>query len=181
VPVPQRPPHDPSDDGFEDYVRGRSTALLRTAYLLTGDRGHAEDLLQSVLTTVARRWSTISQSPDAYVRRALANAAQNRWRRRRWPETTLDRDHASPQDAVAVVDLRDELVRGLRKLPGRQRAVLVLRYFEDLSEQETAATLGCSVGTVKSQSSRGLSRLRALVTAADPDDHPALAGVRTDS
>jgi RNA polymerase sigma-70 factor (sigma-E family) len=165
-------------DGFDDYVRGRSTALLRTAYLLTGDRGHAEDLLQSVLTKVARRWSSITESPDAYVRRALANAAQNRWRRRRVAEIQLDRDHAASEDAVAVVDLRDQLVRGLSRLPGRQRAVLVLRYFEDLSEQETAATLGCSVGTVKSQTSRGLARLRALVT---DDEHPAFAGVRSDS
>lgn len=179
--MPQRSPHDRSDEGFEDYVRGRSTALLRTAYLLTGDRGHAEDLLQSVLAKVARRWSAISDSPDAYVWRALANAAQNRWRRRRWFETSLDRDHVSPHDAVATVDLRDQLVRGLTKLPGRQRAVLVLRYFEDLSEQETAATLGCSIGTVKSQASRGLTRLRAFVIDADNDDHPVFAGVRTDS
>jgi RNA polymerase sigma-70 factor (sigma-E family) len=174
-------PHDPSDDGFEDYVRARSTALLRTAYLLTGDRGHAEDLLQSVLTKVARRWSGIAESPDAYVRRALANTAYNRWRRRRPTETSLDRDKPSTYDAIAVIDLRDQLVRGLMRLPRRQRAVLVLRYFDDLSEQETAVALGCSVGTVKSQASRGLARLRGLVTDNDNnDDHPALAGVRTD-
>ena len=163
---------------FEDFVRGRSTAHLRTAYLLTGDRGHAEDLLQSVLERVARRWSAISESPDAYVRRSLANAATNRWRRRRPPEVQLNDDlpHAA-SDATHRLVLRDQLVRALLALPARQRAVLVLRFFDDLTEAETAQALGCSVGTVKSQTSRGLERLRSVV-AADDDapDHSLGAG-----
>lgn len=159
--------------GFEEFVRGRSTALLRTAFLLTGDRGHAEDLLQGVLERVARKWSTIHDAPEAYVRRALANAATNRWRRRGVVEVELADVHPvsqrSPEQDVAV---RDELIRGLMQLPARQRAVLVLRFFDDLSEADTARALGCSVGTVKSQASRGLARLRDLV---DNDSQPAPA------
>jgi RNA polymerase sigma-70 factor (sigma-E family) len=155
---------------FDDFVRGRSTALLRTAYLLTGDRGHAEDLLQGVLERVARRWSTISDSPEAYVRRALANAATNRWRRRHLPDLELYDTHPVP-DATQQVVVRDQLIRGLMVLPRRQRAVLVLRYFEDMTEAETADVLGCSVGTVKSHASRGLDRLRAAV--ADCEKAPA--------
>ena len=157
---------------FEDYVRGRSTALLRTSYLLTGDRGAAEDLLQGVLERVARRWPSIADSPDAYVHRALSNAAVNRWRRRRPADLPLlDSDHPATPDATDVVAVRDALIRGLMALPARQRAVLVLRYFDDLTEAETADALGCSVGTVKSQASRGLDRLRALVDTQDL--HPA--------
>lgn len=156
---------------FEEFVRGRSTPLLRTAFLLTGDRGHAEDLLQSVLERVARRWRSIDGSPEAYARRALANAAVNRWRRRRVPEVALgDVEHASPKDEHAAIDVRDQLVRGLMELPPRMRAVLVLRYFDDLSEAETAEVLSCSVGTVKSTCSRGLVRLRDLV------DEPVVSG-----
>jgi RNA polymerase sigma-70 factor (sigma-E family) len=148
------------------FVRGRSTALLRTSYLLTGDRGAAEDLLQGVLERVARRWSSIADSPDAYVHRALTNAAVNRWRRRRPMDVQLrESHHPATQDATDVVAVRDELIRGLMALPTRQRAVLVLRYFDDLTEAETAHALGCSIGTVKSQASRGLGRLRVLVDA----------------
>ena len=158
------------EHGFDDFVRGRSTALLRTAYLLTGDRGHAEDLLQQVLERVARRWSSIADSPEAYVRRALTNAAINRGRRRRPVEVELlDRHDVETAAGHSAIELRDQLLRGLMQLPPRQRAVLVLRFFEDLSEAETAVALGCSVGTVKSQASRGLERLRALVADNDND------------
>ena len=154
---------------FEEFVRGRSTTLLRTAYLLTGDRGHAEDLLQGVLERVARRWSSIDGAPEAYARRALANAATNRWRRRRAVEVELFEEHArTTPDATEHLARRDQLVRGLQQLPVRQRAVLVLRYFDDLTEAETATALGCSVGTVKSHASRGLDRLRALVVDSEP-------------
>ena len=153
---------------FEEFVRGRSTALLRTAYLLTGNRSAAEDLLQGVLERVCRRWPSISDSPDGYVRRALANAATNRWRRKAPVEIALTRVHdRAGDDQPAIVDLRDQLARGLMTLPVRQRAILVLRYFDDLSEAQTADALGCSVGTVKSQTSRGLARLRQLVTDED--------------
>lgn len=160
---------DASEDrGFDDFVRGRSTALLRTSYLLTGDRGAAEDLLQGVLERVARRWTSIANSPDAYVHRALTNAAVNRWRRRRPADLPLlDSDHPSTPDSSDIIAVRDQLIRGLMSLPARQRAVLVLRYFDDLTEAETAHALGCSIGTVKSQASRGLGRLRALVDGHD--------------
>lgn len=148
---------------FEEFVRARSRALLRTAFLLTGDKGHAEDLLQTVLIKVSRRWSSIDGPPEGYVRAALVNTALTRRSRRRFAETSLAlvAERAAP-DEWTTVDLRDLLVRSLFKLPPRQRAVLVLRYFEDLSEHETATALGCSVGTVKSQASRGLVRLREL-------------------
>lgn len=155
---------------FEEFVRGRSTALLRTAYLLTGDRGHAEDLLQGVLERMARRWPSIVDSREAYARRALVNAATNRWRRRGPAQVELtERHHLFVPDVSARVAVRDQLMTGLMSLPPRQRAVLVLRYFEDLSEAETANVLDCSVGTVKSQASRGLERLRGLVVDSDRD------------
>jgi RNA polymerase sigma-70 factor (sigma-E family) len=150
---------------FTEFVRGRSSALLRTAVLLVGgDRGQGEDLLQGVLERMYVRWDRIEGPPEAYARRALAHAALNRWRgRRRRPELPLldpDPGGAAPGDDPAAVDLRDALVRALLTLPPRQRAVLVLRYFDDLPEAEVAHALGCSVGTVKSQTSRALSRLR---------------------
>lgn len=156
-----------ADQEFSEFVRGRSTALLRTAVLLTGgDRGHAEDLLQGVLERMYVRWRRIDTSPEAYARRALVHASVNRWRgRRRRPELPLlgaagGPEPPAPGDPAATVDLRDALVRELLRLPPRQRAVLVLRYLDDLPEAEVAAALGCSVGTVKSQASRALARLR---------------------
>ena len=159
-------------DDFTDFVRGRSTALLRTAVLLAGgDRGHAEDMLQGVLERMYVRWDRIASSPEAYARRALVNAATNRWRgRRRRPELPLPEDRPEPglDDGPAAVDLRDALVRALLTLPPRQRAVLVLRYFDDMSEADVAGLLDCSIGTVKSQASRGLARLRAAAGHLDP-------------
>ncbi|AOS62289.1 SigE family RNA polymerase sigma factor [Actinoalloteichus hymeniacidonis] len=157
---------------FEDFVRNRSTALLRTAYLLCGgDRGIAEDLLQEVLARMFVRWPRITISADAYARAALANTAANRWRRlsRRVSEVPLS--ERTDEDALAgaeqVVSDRDAMLRALRDLPPRMRAVIVLRYFEDLTDAETASALGCSVGTVKSQTSRGLARLRQIYAEND--------------
>jgi RNA polymerase sigma-70 factor (sigma-E family) len=151
-------------DDFTEFVRGRSTALLRTAVLLTGgDRSQAEDLLQGVLERMFVRWRRIRESPEAYARKALVHAAINRGRsRRRRPELPLldPGPAAGAADATSSVDERDLLVRALLTLPPRQRAVLVLRYFDDLSEVDTAIALGCSVGTVKSAASRALARLR---------------------
>ena len=153
-----------SDASFERFVQERSTTLLRVAYLLTADQGHAEDLLQSVLEKVARRWSNITESPDAYARRALINASASRWRRRRIREVPLaEASTTTGDDPLGALLLRDQLITGLAALPARQRAVLVLRYFEDLSETEIATALGCSNGTVKSQCARGLSKLRAHI------------------
>jgi RNA polymerase sigma-70 factor (sigma-E family) len=148
---------------FEEFVRGRAAALLRSAYLLTSDRHAAEDLVQEVLEQVYLRWRRIHGSPEAYARRALVNRATNRWRlRRRRPEAPLPegRDPAGPDHADSVVAYA-AVVDALRELPVRQRAVVVLRYLDDLAEAEVADLLGCSVGTVKSQASRGLARLRA--------------------
>jgi RNA polymerase sigma-70 factor (sigma-E family) len=168
-------PDSGADAEFTDFVRGRSTALLRTAVLLTGgDRGHAEDLLQGVLERMYARWRRIRVSPEAYARQALVHAAVNRSRgRRRRPELPLpDPDAgAATGDGTVGVEQRDLLVRALLTLPPRQRAVLVLRYFDDLSEADTAAALGCSVGTVKSTASRGLARLREHL----PNDHDLAA------
>jgi RNA polymerase sigma-70 factor (sigma-E family) len=152
------------DRGFDEFVRDRSTALLRTAVLLAGgDRGHAEDLVQGVLERMYVRWERIDGPPEAYARRALTHAAVNRWRTRgRRPEASLPAgtDRAGPDDPAAAVDLRDALVRALLTLPPRQRAVLVLRYLDDLPDEEVARALDCSVGTVKSQASRALAKLR---------------------
>jgi RNA polymerase sigma-70 factor (sigma-E family) len=157
---------------FEDFVRARSGSLLRTALLLTGqNRAEAEDLLQIALERAYRHWPRISGSegPERYVRRILARASAERWRRlSRRPEQAMPA--AGPEAGVAdrtgqIAD-RDYLLRALAALPPGQRAVLVLRYFDDLSEAETADMLGCSLGTVKSQAARGLARLR--VTADSP-------------
>ncbi|MPZ85500.1 MAG: SigE family RNA polymerase sigma factor [Actinophytocola sp.] len=169
-----------SDAEFTDFVTHRSPALLRTAYLLCGgDRGAAEDLLQDVLERIFPRWRRIRERPEPYVRAALANAATNRWRHRarRVPESALDRDHPHPHlpgPEQRVAD-RELVVRALAELPPRMRAVIVLRFFDDLTERDTAAALRCGVGTVKSQTSRGLARLRELIAAATADDpHPSI-------
>ncbi|WP_330272872.1 SigE family RNA polymerase sigma factor [Lentzea sp. NBC_00516] len=151
---------------FEDFVALRSQALLRTAYLLCGgDIGAAEDILQDVLMSMYGKWRRISTSPEAYARAALANAAANRWRRRsRKPEAPLELGAvpAARGHEQQVVDA-DSVVRALAQLPKKMRAVLVLRFFDDLSEAETARALGCGIGTVKSQTSRGLARMRELM------------------
>lgn len=164
---------DEEQADFSAFVLARSNGLLRTAHLLTGDRGHAEDLLQQALERLARQWRRIDGEPDAYVRRTLVNLATDRWRRRsrRPPETGPDRLAAlSAADAHGRTEDRLDLVAALRTLPARQRAVLVLRYFDDLSEAETAHLLGCSVGTVKSTTSRALARLREHT--GSPGRHP---------
>ena len=155
-------------------------ALLRTAFLLTGDLHAAEDLLQDTLARMYVRWSRISTSPEAYARRALVNASVSRWRSRgRRPEVPLSPAHDQAQgDHSGAVTVRTVVAAALRQQARQQRAVVVLRYFDDLSEVETAALLGCSVGSVKAHASRGLARLRAalgpgFVTGADPPPAPA--------
>jgi RNA polymerase sigma-70 factor (sigma-E family) len=158
--------------GFTEFVRHRSDPLLRTAYLLCGGgRQAAEDLLQDVLVRMYPRWRRIQGSPEAYARAALTNAAINRARRlaRRVAEAPLIADvatvDAGPDESVSG---RDVLLRALAVLPPRQRAIIVLRFFDDLSEVDTAAAVGCRVGTVKSQTSRGLARLRELLAEPAP-------------
>jgi RNA polymerase sigma-70 factor (sigma-E family) len=153
------------EESFREYVRARTPALSRAAYLLTGDFHLAEDLVQQALLRVAGRWERLTAlgDPDPYVRRVLYTQHVSRWRRAR---LRLDLRAEVPEQAVpdgsAAVELSHTVRRALRLLTPRQRAVLVLRYFEDLSEAETAAILGCAVGTVKSQTRHALTRLRQL-------------------
>lgn len=152
---------------FDAFVRDHSDRLLRTAHLLVGDRGHAEDIVQTALLRTARRWRTARAAPEAYARTVVANLAKDRWRHlgRRPVEAALGPAHepagADTSDALAE---RDALMAATRALPQGQRAVLVLRFFEDLSVEETARVLGISTGTVKSQTSRALAQLRAGLT-----------------
>ena len=167
------------DEGFRAFVEQWWTPLTRTAYLLTGDRGHAEDLVQAALEKTHRKWARVAamDAPQAYVRRAMVNTAVSWRRRRRVAEVPLLPSDAPPgSDAYRQVEQRQQVVAALRELPPKMRAVLVLRYFEDLSEAEIAGALGCSVGTVKSQASRGLERLRAQLDPADPSRTDALLG-----
>jgi RNA polymerase sigma-70 factor (sigma-E family) len=161
---------------FEEFVKDRSMALFRTAYLIAGDIHHAEDLLQAGLEKAYRSWERISEmdQPEAYVRRIVINLANDRWRGRRYLKEVAydDTVGGAAADDMAIVDLRQVLIAQLRRLPVAMRTVLVLRYWEGLSEAETAAELGCSIGTVKSQASRGLSRLRAA-SGRWPDLRPA--------
>jgi RNA polymerase sigma-70 factor (sigma-E family) len=149
-------------EAFAAYVVGRSSALLRTAYLLTGNRADAEDLLQTSLAKTYLAWDRIREREalDGYVRRVMVNTQTSFWRRKK-PEALYDEVPDSPgRDRHADSDLHDALWTALAQLPKRQRAIVVLRYYEDLSETETAALLGISVGTVKSTTSRALTRLR---------------------
>ena len=150
--------------GFEEFVAARRTALLRTAYLLTGQREDAEDLVQVALVKAVPHWRRIRERPEPYVRQILVRESVSRWRRRRWREVSTDRLPDSGLAPDLRVDEREDLRRALAGLAPRQRAVIVLRYYEDLSEAQTAAALGISVGTVKSQARDGLARLRGLVT-----------------
>ncbi|MFY1575320.1 SigE family RNA polymerase sigma factor [Verrucosispora sp. WMMD703] len=151
---------------FHEFVVHRSPALSRTAYLLTGDHQLAEDLLQSALARTYRHWRRIRDGdPEAYVRRVMYHQQVSWWRRRRFTER-LEADpapaqtgHPDPSDAAA---LRVTLAAALRQLTPRQRAVIVLRFYEDLTEAQVAAVLGCSVGTVKRHGHDALVRLRAV-------------------
>lgn len=156
-----------AEDDFRAFVVARTPVLLGTAYALTGDRGLAEDLLQTALLKTYRHWRAVRdfEHPDAYVRRVMANQQISWWRRRRIAESGLPLPDRGSPDRRSGVEDRDELWRALRQLPPRTRAVVVLRYWEDLSETEVAKVLGCSVGSVKSQASRGLHRLRAVLAA----------------
>jgi RNA polymerase sigma-70 factor (sigma-E family) len=148
---------------FDEFVAVRGQALHRTAYLLTGDWAMAEDLLQTALARAYPRWSRIERdNPEAYVRKALVNTWSSWWRRKWRGEAPTDRlpDAAGP-DAYADADRRDAVRDALRRLPPRQRAVVVLRFHEDMTEAQVAAALGISVGTVKSQTSKALEHLRS--------------------
>ena len=164
---------------FEEFVAASSSRLFTLSLLMCGHRrAEAEDLLQEVLERAFRRWGRICRGgdPERYVRRMLVNASVDRWRRlRRRPEIPVPAPEAGQilADQSAAVAERDQLLRALAALPARQRAVIVLRYLEDLSEAETSAVLGCSEGTVKSQASRALAKLREAVGADLRADVPS--------
>lgn len=153
-------------DGFSEFVLARQAALLRTAYLLTGHAQDAEDLVPTTLVRVVPQWRRIRDNPEPYVRRTMVNTNVSRWRRRRWREESTD---VLPEQLAEAPD-HDELLAVRSALAGlapRQRAVLVLRYYEGLSEAQIAATLGIAPGTVKSQARDGLARLRQALPAEE--------------
>ncbi|HEX6686079.1 MAG TPA: SigE family RNA polymerase sigma factor [Candidatus Limnocylindrales bacterium] len=158
-------------EGLDTLVAERGSALLGTAVLLTGSRAAGEDLLQAALERLMRSWNKVGGDRERYLRKTMYHLAIDQWRRRkRRPEVFIDFEPPGQADATAAFDQRDELSRALALLPPRQRAVLVLRYWEQLSEAETAEMLGCSLGTVKSSASRGLARLRELADAWDSQE-----------
>jgi RNA polymerase sigma-70 factor (sigma-E family) len=160
------------EEGFREFVRARLPRLSRAAYLLAGGHAQAEDLLQAALIKAALHWSRVTAAgdPEAYIRKILYHEHVRTWRRRRFLEHTTDvvPERAAGGDETDRAVLRLVLEQALAKLTPRQRAVIVLRYFEDLSEAATAQVMGTSVGTVKSQTSHALARLRTLA--------PELAG-----
>jgi len=155
---------------FEDFVVARSGSLLRTAYLLTQDDHLAEDLLQTALAKAWRSWGRVEAYPEAYVRKILVNTYATWWRRR-WNAEDPTADLPEGGHKNDVPDTGYDIQAALARLPKRQRAVIVLRFFEDLSVAETARVLECSIGTVKSQTSKALTRLRVDPSLdADRDD-----------
>lgn len=168
---------------FSQFVEASGTRLMRTSLLLVGDVRDAEDLVQVSLEKAYRNWGKICRTdhPEAYVRRILVNSAMSRWRRiRSRPGRTLDHEGRCPMNSVMPKDeqlnVRDALIRALAEIPDFQKAVLVLRYYCDLSEADVAALLKCSVGTVKSRASRGLAQLRLSSNLADFNFPPPPTG-----
>jgi RNA polymerase sigma-70 factor (sigma-E family) len=152
-------------ESFDRFVRARLPRLLKLGRALAGDEHRGADLVQDALERTLVHWSRLGDDPEAYVRRAMVNRSISVWRRER-RELTTDRvpdsgSHDAPADSLVLA--------AIRELPPRQRAVVALRYLEDLSEAQTAAVLGCSVGTVKSQTSRAMAKLRALIPTTDGD------------
>jgi RNA polymerase sigma-70 factor (sigma-E family) len=153
-------------DRFSELVRAGSRGLLRSAWLLTGDWAAAEDLVQLSWAKTWARWDKIQrhEATELYVRKVMVTTFLG-WRRRRWvgelPMGWLP-DQAERSDPFDAVEVRAVLVAAVRRLPRRQRAVVVLRYFDDLSEQATATMLGCTVGTVKSHTARALKTLKGV-------------------
>jgi RNA polymerase sigma-70 factor (sigma-E family) len=167
-------------EGLDLLVAERGSALLATAVLLAGSRSAGEDLLQTALERLMRHWHRVHGDKEGYLRRTLAHLAVDQWRwRRRRPEVSIDvGPEVAQSDGTDGLHMRQALIQALVMLPRRQRAVLVLRYWEQYSEAETAEMLGCSVGTVKSSASRGLDRLRELTAGWVVEDIPARIGVR---
>jgi RNA polymerase sigma-70 factor (sigma-E family) len=149
-------------EDFSAFAASRWPGLVRLAFGLTGDRWTAEDLAQATLTRAYVAWRRVSRAddPDAYLRRILVNASNRRFRRRRVAEQPGDPPETAVEGPAELVGDRAALLAALRQLPPRQRAVVVLRYWEDLTDAQIAAAIGCSPGTVRSQLSRALAKLR---------------------
>lgn len=162
--------HAELDAEFRKFMHARWPAMVRLAYALTGDSGHAEDVAQTAFARAYASWPRVSRTgnPEAYVRRIVINENLNRFRKHRVAERlTGTLPESSIPDATRTSDERSALIAALQQLGPRQRAVVVLRYWLDLSETEVAAALGCSVGTVKSQASRALASLRQSADLVD--------------
>jgi RNA polymerase sigma-70 factor (sigma-E family) len=160
------------DEEFREFMHGRWPTMVRLAYGLTGDLGHAEDVAQTAFARAYAAWPKVVRAgnPDAYVRKIVVNENRNRFRKRRVPERLTDViPECDALDATRDLSDRSSLMTALRVLGPRQRAVVVLRYWLDLTEAETAAILNCSVGTVKSQASRALVTLRRNIELVDGD------------
>jgi RNA polymerase sigma-70 factor (sigma-E family) len=158
------------DEEFRDFMHGRWPAMVRLAYALTGDQGHAEDVAQTAFARAYASWPKVMRAgnPEAYVRRIVINENLNRFRKRRVAERLTDLPPESrTADAIREYDERSALIAALQRLGPKQRAVVVLRYWIGLTEAEAATTLNCSVGTVKSQASRALASLRQSAELVD--------------
>jgi RNA polymerase sigma-70 factor (sigma-E family) len=168
---------DDDEADFREFVTLRWSSLVTTAYLITTDRGIAEDCVQEAMARVHRHWRSVRRDgkPAAYARQAVVNAALSWRRRRRIREVPLTPADQATRSAAEPVDQRVQgvdptLLAALRSLPPQMRAAVALRYLEDRSEAETAVLLGCSVGTVKSSTSRGVARLRTALEPAPLSD-----------
>jgi RNA polymerase sigma-70 factor (sigma-E family) len=161
-------------EDFDAYVRASGPRLARLAFLLTGDHDTAEDLLQTAYAKVLPRWRQVSsyEDPDAYLRRVMVNTRTSWWRRHRGRESSWAQvpDIAARGDVAHDEAALDEVLAALRRLPRRQQVAVVLRHYCDLSEAETAAVMGISVGGVKSTTSKGLTALRAVLRSIDPQE-----------
>ena len=163
------------DGEFREFMHARWPAMVRLAYALTGDQGHAEDVAQAAFARAYASWPRVRRAgdPDAYVRQIVINENRNRFRKRRVTERLTGSPPESVlidvpwTDAIREYDERSVLLTALQRLGPRQRAVIVLRYWMDLTEPETAVALNCSVGTVKSQASRALATLRQATDLVD--------------
>ena len=156
---------------FEEFMTSRWPGLVRLAFGLTGDRWLAEDLAQTALVSAFASWWRVRRAddPDAYLRRILVNMSNRRFRRRRVTEQSGDLPETAVDGPADLVDARAALLAALRQLPPRQRAVVVLRYWEDLTDAQIGAALGCSPGTVRSQLSRALAKLRESPVLGDEE------------
>jgi len=158
-------------EDFSAFAVSRWPGLVRLAYGLTGDRWTAEDVAQATLARAYVAWRRVRRAddPDAYLRRILVNTSNRRFRRRRVTEQPGDPPETAVQGPADLIDERAALLTALRQLPPRQRAVVVLRYWEDLTDAQIGATLGCSPGTVRSQLSRALAKLRESPALGDEE------------